>query len=280
MNTEGLTIRDYLEKRLLNYVMLNGGSKTNTFNVYKCNLHLIINRFPDPEKAQLLEIQDFALSYKNEHTRKNICVVIRWLFNKVLGWNIQKNDLPYPKFKKKVQPIYQEEDIMKVMNAISNEKQKAILALIIDCGLRISEPCGILIVDCNSKERSIVLRSAKGDNDRVIYPSPKVWDLIKIYWNEWKKQKTDKYLFDGQKKDEPYCETSIRQTIKRYCKITGVKYMGVHAIRRFMITWSIEKEVPISVVASKAGHASTKTVERSYIIHSPTYLRNTNSPLR
>jgi integrase len=260
--------------------MLKGYSQTNTYEIYKSHLNTILKKFPEPEEIDLLQIQDFAAQFKNDNTRKNVCVILRWLFNSVYNRNIQWYELPYPKFKKKVQPIYSEENIFKVLTSIQNEKQKAILALIIDCGLRISEPCGILIADCNSKERSIVLRSAKGDNDRVIYPSPKVWDLIKVYWNEWKKQKTEKYLFDGQKPGMPYCETSIRQTIKKHCNKTGVKYLGVHAIRRFMITWSIEREVPISVVASKAGHASTKTVERSYIIHSPTYLRNTASPLR
>lgn len=278
MDYEGLSIYDYCHKRLFNYCRLKGYSNTNTYPVYKSILEIILRKFPNPEVAKLTEIQDFAGTHKNDQTRKNICVILRWLFNTVYSRNIQYYELPYPKKKKKVQPIYSQEDILKVLHAIKNEKQKAILALIIDGGLRASEPCAIFLTDCNSKEGRITLRSAKGDDDRVIYPSPYVWGLIKKYWNSLK-EKPQKYLFEGQIKGEPYSPGSIRQTLQRYCEWNGVKYLGVHAIRRFTITWSIENEVPISVMAQKAGHASARTIEKHYAIHSPSYLKGVKTPL-
>lgn len=279
MDYEGLNIYDYCHKRLLNYCRLKGYSKTNTYRVYKAILETILRQFPDPEAAKLTQIQDFAAIHKNDNTRRNICIIIRWLFNSVYQQNIQWFELPYPKKTKKVQPVYQQEDILKVLGLIKNEKQKAILALIIDCGLRISEPCAIFLTDCNSKNRSITLRSNKGDNDRVIYPSPAIWEMIKIYWNKWGKDVPKIYLFEGQKKGKPYCPTSIRETIKRYCGYAKVKYLGVHAIRRFTITWSIENDVPISVMAQKVGHSSVRTIEKHYAIHSPTYLKGIKTPL-
>ena len=279
MGYEGLNIYDYCHKRLFNYCRLKGYSKTNTYPVYKSILELILAQFPNPEIARLTQIQDFAATHKNDNTRKNVCVVIRWLFNSVYNRNINYTELPYPKKKKKVQAVYSQEDILKVLNAITNEKQKAILALIIDQGLRISEPCSIFLTDCNSKAGSITIRSSKGDDDRVIYPSPGVWKHIKVYWNRWGKEVPKVYLFEGQIKGKPYCPTSIRETIKRYCGIAKVKYLGAHAIRRFTITWSIENKVPISVMAQKVGHASVKTIEKHYAIHSPTYLKGIKTPL-
>jgi integrase len=275
-----LSTYDYCHKRLFNYIQLKGYSYSNTYTVYKSILDSILAKFPEPIKIGLLEIQDFAAEFKNDNTRKNICVVLRWLFNTVYNKNLNWSDLPYPKKKRKIQSVYLKEDILKVLNAITNEKQKAIMALIIDCGLRVSEPCSILISDCNSKEKSIVLRSAKGDNDRIIYPSENVWILIKKYWNKWDKSVNDKYLFDGQIKGNPYTSRSITETLQRYCKITGVKYLSPHSIRRFNITWQVENEVPATVVAQKVGHTSSKTIEKHYLIHSPTYLRNTLSPLK
>jgi len=274
-----LTTAEYCDKMLFNYIRLKGYSLENTYPVYRANLNLILKRFPEPKDATILELQDFAAEFKNDNTRRNICIIIRWLFSTVYDRNIDWRQLPYPKRTKKVQSVYLEQDILKVLNAIKNAKQKAILALIIDCGLRISEPCSILLSDCNSKEASIILRSAKGNQDRVIYPSEGVWKLISLYWNS-QKEKPTRYLFEGWKAGHPYTSESIRETIKRYCGIVGVKYLGVHAIRRFTITWSVENEVPISVVATKVGHASTRTIEKHYLIHSPTYLRGVKSPLR
>jgi len=279
INTEGLSTYDYCHKRMFNYCRLNGFSKTNTWQVYRAILNQILAKFPEPENVGLIEIQDFASSFTNDNTRRNICIILRWLFNTVYNKNLDWKSLPYPPRKKKVQPVYLQDDILKVLNSINNEKQKAILALIIDCGLRVSEPCAILVADCNSKERKIILRSAKGDEDRIIYPSQFVWDLIKVYWNEWEKDKGDKYLFDGQTKGNPYTTGSIRGFLEMYCKIVGVKYLGVHAIRRFTGTWWIENKVPLTVAAEKMGHSTTRTLEKHYAIHSPTYLRDVVSPL-
>lgn len=270
---------EYYHKRLLNYLRLSGSNSLSTLTVYRSTLDLILTHFPEPEKVDLLDIQEFAIKFENDNTRKNVCVILRWLFNKCLNLNIQWYELPYPKKKLKVQPVYQEADIMKVLDVIKNEKQKALLALIIDCGLRVSEPCSILLTDCNSKNRSIIIRSAKGDNDRTVYPSAHVWKLIRVYWNAWKEQQPKKYLFEGQKTGLPYTEESVRGFLKAGCKKAGVKYLGVHAIRRFTGTWEIENKVPLTVTASKFGHKGTRTLEKHYVIHSPTYLRESASPL-
>jgi len=274
-----LTLHEYYHKRLLNYLRLQGSKSINTLTVYRSNLDLILKHFPEPEKVDLLQIQDFAVSFTNDNTRKNICVLLRFLFNKVLNKNISWTDLPYPKKKQKVQPVYLQDDILKVLHTIQNPKQKAILALIIDCGLRVSEPCSILISDCNSKERSMLIRGGKGDKDRIVYPSQFAWDLIKEYWNKFKDDIPVKFLFEGQFKGNPYTPESIRGFLESNCKKCGVKYLGVHAIRRFTGTWWIENEVPLTVAAKNLGHSGTQTLEKHYIIHSPKYLKSIPTPL-
>lgn len=273
-----MNTKEYYHQRMYNYLRLKGSTSVSTLTVYKSTLDIILKHFEQPETADLLQIQNFALQFKNDHTRKNICVILRWLYNKVLNRNMQWHELPYPKRKQKVQPVYNHDDIIKVMQAIRSPKQKAMLALMIDCGLRISEPCAIYIKDCSSKNRSITLRSAKGDNDRVIYPSPFVWQLIKTYWNTLK-TKPATYLFEGEKPNMPYTETSIRQFLKHYCKKCNVKYVGSHAIRRHTGTWMVENEVPLTVAANILGHKSVKTLEKHYVIHSPLYMKKVASPL-
>ena len=280
MSTKQLSTQDYCHKRLFLYCRLNKYSMENTYPVYRAILNQILAKFPEPKDIGLLEIQEFTITFTNSNTRKNVCVVLRWLFNTVFDRCLDWKSLPYPKKRRKIQPVYSKSDILKVLEAIKNGKQKAILALMIDCGLRISEPCKIMIQDCNSKERKIVIRSAKGDRDRIIYPSQFVWRLISIYWKEWKKEVTDKYLFDGLYKGSPYTVHSLRSFFKRYCKLSGVKYLGTHAIRRFTGTWWVENNVPLNVAAEKMGHSSSRTLEKHYLIHSPSYLREIKSPLQ
>jgi len=269
--------KEYYHQRLVNYIRLSGYS-INTLTVYRSTLDLILAHITDPPNTSILQLQEFAAKFKNDNTRKNICVVLRWLYIKVLGINIEWYELPYPKKKLKVQPVYQHEDIVKVMDVTTSLKQKAILALMIDCGLRISEPCTIYLKDCNSKARSIILRSAKGDNDRVIYPSVYVWQRIKEYWHH-QKIKPEKYLFEGDKKNMPYTTTSIRMFLKRSCRKVNVKYLGAHAIRRHTGTWLVENNTPLTLAANILGHKSVKTLEKHYVIHSPSYMKSIATPL-
>lgn len=269
--------RDYYYQRLRNYLSLQGSKSVSTWTTYKSNLDLILTEFPEPDKATLLEIQNFALEFPNDNYRKNICVLIRWLFNKVLNRNIQYYELPYPKKKRKVQPIYTQEETIKILSATKSPKQKAILALIIDQGLRISEPLSIRFSDCNMDERSMIIRGTKGDNDRTIYPSQYVWDLIEGYLNVWHRT-PQVYVFEGDKAGYPYTDSSIRQFVERSCKKCGVEYKKVHAFRRYLITWSIENKVDITAVADKVGHKGINTIQKHYLIHSPTYLRQIQSP--
>ena len=270
--------REYYKKRLYNYLRLSGSKSTSTLTVYESTLDIILNHFQEPEKADLLDIQNFAVTFENDNTRKNICVILRWLFNKVHNRNIQYYELPYPKKKRTVQPIYTHEEAIAILNATKSPKQKAMLALIIDCGLRISEPCAIRIDDCNMEQRSIVLRGTKGDNERTIYPSQYVWDLIQSYLESWHKTPTI-YIFEGQTPRSPYTTTSIRQFVERSCKVAGMPYKKVHAFRRYLVTWSIQHGVDITAVADKVGHKGISTIQKSYLIHSLDYLRSINSPL-
>lgn len=266
------------EKHLYLWCKMKGYSMENTFTVYRSTLRNILQKFPALQAVPLIEIQEYAASITNDNTRKNTCVLLRWAFNTVLHKPIDWRDLPYPKRKQKIQPIYSEEEAIRILNATKSPKQKAIIALIIDCGLRISEPCAIYLTGCNCNERRIILRSAKGGNDRTVYPSQYVWDLMHDYIENW--HTTPKiYLFEGQTAGMPYTTSSIRQFIERSCGISGVQYKKVHSFRRFAITWQAENGVPLSVIAEKSGHKSTKTIERHYINHSASYMRDVVSPL-
>ena len=280
IDTEGLTIREYCHKRLFNWCKLKGYSQSNTFFVYRGWLNMFLDKFPEPENIGLLSIQEFASTFTNDNTRKGICIIIRWIYLNIYGREIDFRELPYPVKKRKVQPIYTQEEVLKFLNAAknNNEKHAAMLALIIDCGLRVSEPCAINLNDCFPDERKIILRNAKGNQDRIVYPSDYVWKMIKLYL-ESEKEPPNLYLFEGQFKGNPYTTSSIRQFLQLYCRLSNVEYKGTHAIRRFAGTWWIENEVPRSAVAKILGHSSTRTIDQHYIIHSPTYLKSIQSPL-
>ena len=264
-------------KHLYLWCKMKEYSMENTYPVYRDTLNKILRQFPKLEETPLIEIQEYAASIPNDNTRKNTCVLIRWAFNTVLHKPIDWRDLPYPKRTRKVQPIYTHEEAIRILQATKSPKQKALLALVIDQGLRISEPCAIYLSDCNMDERRIILRATKGGNERIIYPSQYVWDLLKDYIETWHTL-PNVYLFEGQEEGMPYTTSSIRQFVERSCGIAGVPYKKVHAFRRYLITWSIENKIDITAVADKVGHKTIKTIQESYLYHSANYLKSIETP--
>lgn len=63
---------EYYHKRLYNYLRLSGSVSLNTLTVYKSNLNLLLARFPEPEKADLIQLQEFALSFTNDKEFLNL----------------------------------------------------------------------------------------------------------------------------------------------------------------------------------------------------------------
>jgi len=266
------------EKHLFLWCKNKEYSMENTFIKYRDILRQILRKFPNLESTPLIEIQEYTASIENPFTRNNTLVIIRWAFDVVLKSPIDCRDLPYAKKPRKIQPIYTESEALKIIAATKSQKQKSILALIIDCGLRASEPCSIYLSDCNMDEQRIIIRQAKGNKDRIIYPSAYVWELLQCYIDCWHTA-PEKFLFEGEKKNMPYTTSSIRQFTERSCKISGVEYKGIHAFRRFNGSWKVQNGVPETVVADLLGN-TIKTLHKHYLIHSPNYLRNTASPLQ
>lgn len=252
----------------------------STYRTYSSSVEWFLKRSGDnPKDLSYHEIRTILLEVKERNSVNSIITAIRQFYLHIFSRELDWRQLPYTKKIRKPQPIYSHEEAIRILSATKSPKQKAILALIIDCGLRISEPCSIYLKDCNMDNRSMLLRETKGGGYRTIYPSQYVWDLIDGYLNSWHKTPIV-YVFEGEKEGNPYTPSSIRQFVERSCKICGVEYKAVHSFRRYLITWSIENEVGITALANKVGHSGIGTIQKHYLIHSEKYLKSISSPLQ
>lgn len=269
-------MKDELNKEWLSYIR-HKRFRPSTISTYTSSVEWYLSKCGENIKDMTYhEIRTILLQVDNKNTVNSTITAVRQFYLHVFGRELDWKQLPYVKKSIKIQPIYTPEEINKVINAITNEKQKAIIALIADQGLRISEPCSILLSDVYFNDK-IIIRSAKGDKDRLIFPSESAWALINNYLDIWD-NKPINYLFEGQKRGEPYTPESIRETVIRYCNKTGIVYKGVHAIRRMTGTWSVENGIPETVTARKLGN-TVKTLHKHYLIHSESYLKNIPTPL-
>lgn len=251
-----------------------------TFKAYSWPIAWFLKQINQkPEDLSTLQIREILCRQEKPAMLDVAVTAVRQFYLHVLARELDWKQLPYPKIPRKIQPIYTEHEINKLLPAITNAKHKAIILLMIDCGLRVSEPCSILIADCNADKQSLIIRSGKGQQDRTVYPSSAVWEIFIAYLDSILPT-PHKYLFEGDCPGRPYSTRSIQQFLRHYCHKANIQYKTPHAIRRFNGTWSIENGVPITAIANNHGHKSVKTTEKHYIIHSPSYLKELPSPMK
>jgi integrase/recombinase XerD len=105
----------------------------------------------------------------------------------------------------------------------------------------------------------ILLRSAKGNKDRLTVLAPNTLSLLERYYREYK---PNQYLFEGPDGGQ-YSESSIRQILKDSMRKARVYKLGakVHSLRHSFATHLIEQGVATRYVQELLGHSSIRTTE-------------------
>jgi site-specific recombinase XerD len=143
------------------------------------------------EKAYLRHIRDLQRSFPKkslkELTMKNIFLhlekctkkagysssyygqaraAIIFFYKEVLGVNWDFSRIPTMKRDKKLPNVLHEEEILALLNAIQNPRDKAFISLLYSAGLRVQEACNLKISDIDSKRMLIHIRQSKRNKDR------------------------------------------------------------------------------------------------------------------
>ena len=142
-------------------------------------------------------------------------------------------------------------------------RDKTIIYLLLNCGLRIGELSRIEIQDIDLGNNKLWVRG-KGHNgniSRYTNFNNITKDLIEELIN---KNPNRKYLFENYK-EEKLAEGSIRKIWHRCCDIANVKGFTPHSCRHFLGSSLVEKGVELKKVAQVLGHSSQSTTEKYYV---------------
>jgi len=124
------------------------------------------------------------------------------------------------------------------------------------CALRVSEVINLKIVDIDSTNKKINIRSSKGKIDRVVMLDEKLLDMLRTYWMEYQ---TKEYVFEGSKGGK-YSANSIQNIVKSKAKKAGInKKISSHSLRHSCLTQLIKNGVDLRRVQKIAGHKNINT---------------------
>lgn len=202
----------------------------------------------------------------------------RFLFGTVLRQPEVRFDIPMAKVPKRLPQILSREEVTRLINAATTLRGRALLSATYAAGLRISEVCGLQLVDIESTPDRMCLkvRQGKGGQDRYTLLSPRLLDTLRRYWCD---RRPRQWLFPNPSGNAPI-EISTAHRI--YCAARDAAGIaregGIHTLRHAFATHLIEAGVDLPTVQRLLGHGHISTTMR-YVHLARSHLTGTTSPL-
>jgi integrase/recombinase XerD len=191
-----------------------------TIKTYISMMEVFFSHFSDKEIEEigLRDIEDFnyyfvigggySSSYQNQ-----IINAIKLFYLKMLGTNLELTHLERPRNTSPLPRVIPKEVVQEMLQGIGNLKHRTALTMVYALGLRRGEVLNIKLTDLSSRDRTLVLRKAKGGKDRALPIPEKLMDMIITYYRAYK---PEYWLFEGQKRGKRYSATSMGKIFHRY----------------------------------------------------------------
>lgn len=272
MNLEVLR-KDYLEysKRF---------KSDGAYRFDKSHLNFIINYFiekgyKDTEELTFESIYDFIDSSRdNDNSNNTINKRINLLQRAITFFiKIQRctgsQILNFPKLKEvdKRYSIIDERTMIKLIkymlsldNSEMNLRNKCIIFLFIDTGMRLSELTNVKISNIDFRTQSILLDVTKTKRDRVVYFSSTTSKYIQMYIKII--DTSIDYLFRNSRNNEPIKYRGVIRAIDKIRDELGIKQLSSHMIRHSYGTLAYKLNVSTLFTKNTMGHARVEMTER------------------
>jgi integrase/recombinase XerD len=153
---------------------------------------------------------------------------------------------------------------------------RAMLMTAYAAGLRLSEVTHLQVSDIDSERMVIRVRQGKGQKDRYVMLSPKLLEVLRLYWQM---ERPTTWLFPSQSKEQPINHSMVQRGCHQAGLDAGLtKRATVRCLRHSFATHLMEAGTNIRIIQILLGHSQVSTTQ-IYTNVSAKTVRATESPL-
>jgi integrase len=158
---------------------------------------------------------------------------LRFFVLRVLKRRDMKEDLPYPKYRRRLPVVLSPEEVQRLIAGAKNLYHRTMLLTLYGAGLRRSELCQLKVRDIDSQRMVLRVEQGKGGRDREVPLSPTLLAALRDYYR-WMRPQT--YLFpgtqNGWRADRPITTKPVWDAVRLAAQKAGIdKRVTPHTLR-------------------------------------------------
>ncbi len=205
---------------------------------------------------------------------QTVCA-LRFLYRITLGKDWVVRHIPFPKRPRKLPVVLGPAEVAQFFASVTSVKYRAIFMTAYAAGLRVSEVVQLRVTDIDSQRMVINVRQGKGRKDRYVMLSPKLLDLLRLYW---KVTRPSVWLFPGRTPGHHVSLSIVQRVCKKAAASSGLtKSVTLRTLRHSFATHLLEAGADVRTIQMLLGHRSLQTTAL-YTHVSNERIRATHSP--
>lgn len=239
---------------------------SNTIKTYTEALRTFLKYYASKPSSQITN--DDLIQFNNDYILKSnysasfqnqVVNALKLYFSAIENRKIDPELIHRPRRANTLPNVLSKQEVKMVLDALQNQKHRAMLSLIYACGLRSGELLKLKAEHVDSKRSLLIIKGAKGNKDRIVPLSTKIIEMLRTYYKAFK-PKT--YLFEGQNAGTAYDSRSLQLVIKQAVAKAGIKKpVTLHWLRHSYATHLLEAGTDLRYIQEILGHKSSKTTE-------------------
>ena len=215
-----------------------------------------------PEQLGAEEVRSYLLHLTDEKklswsTINQAICGIRFLYIKVLDRPLEVGKVAHQKRQRRLPSVLSAQEIIQLIEAAANLRERAILMALYSGGLRLRELIELEIADIDSTAMRIRLRAGKGGKERYVVLSVTLLEVLRQYFREFCPKR---WLFYTGKPEHQIKPRSIQRMVGEIAVRAGLrKRVSPHTLRHSFATHLLDHGTNLVYIQELLGHKSLKT---------------------